>query len=65
MLHRRRARTALLSILILLSACTPPTPFNSIPATPSPIVAATAPATDTPAPTVTGLEIDREALRGV
>jgi multiple sugar transport system substrate-binding protein len=56
---------ALVSILFILSACAPPTPLNKGTSTPRPNQTENAPATDTPIPAGSSLNVDREALRGV
>jgi ABC-type glycerol-3-phosphate transport system substrate-binding protein len=63
----RKSCTVLFFLLLLFSACAPPTPFASITHTPSPgaTLAGNTSVTDTPAPTASSLNIEKEALRGV
>ncbi|HEX5944026.1 MAG TPA: extracellular solute-binding protein [Anaerolineales bacterium] len=65
MLIFRKACTALISILFILSACAPPTPFENSTGTPRPNETENIPATDTPTPAGSSLNVDPEALRGV
>jgi ABC-type glycerol-3-phosphate transport system substrate-binding protein len=65
MLLCRKAIIAFTSILFVISACAPPTPFVVGTQTPPPNETANIPATNTPAPAESGLEVEKEALRGV
>ena len=62
----RKTFAAFLLILILLSACAPPTPFVSGTNTPRPgtTPSANTSATNTPAPAASSLNVGKEALRG-
>jgi len=60
----RKAFVALVAILLSLTACAPPTPFDSITKTPPPGGTASVPATETPAPATSSLKVEKEALRG-
>ena len=63
----RRAFIAIFLILLILSACAPPTPFDSLTQTPfsGGTPAANISITHTPAPAVSSLKVEKEALRGV
>ncbi|HEX6035182.1 MAG TPA: extracellular solute-binding protein, partial [Anaerolineales bacterium] len=67
MLIPRKAFIVIVSILSVLAACAPPTPFESLTKTPflGGAPPANVPVTDTPAPAVSGLKVQKEALRGV
>ena len=67
MLICRKACIALLSILFLLSACAPPTPFVAGTNTPrsGATPAENESATNTPAPATSSLNVEKEALRGI
>jgi multiple sugar transport system substrate-binding protein len=65
MLIRRKAIIAFTSILFAISACAPPTPFVAGTQTPRPNETANISATNTAAPAESGLEVEKEALRGV
>jgi ABC-type glycerol-3-phosphate transport system substrate-binding protein len=60
----RKAFVTLVAILLILTACAPPTPFDSITKTPRPGGTASVPATETPAPATSSLKVEKEALRG-
>jgi ABC-type glycerol-3-phosphate transport system substrate-binding protein len=60
----RKAFVALAAILLILTACAPPTPFDSITKTPRPGGTASVSATETPAPATSSLRVEKEALRG-
>jgi ABC-type glycerol-3-phosphate transport system substrate-binding protein len=60
----RKAFVALAAILLILTACAPPTPFDSITKTPRPGGTASVSATGTPAPATSSLKVEKEALRG-
>jgi ABC-type glycerol-3-phosphate transport system substrate-binding protein len=62
---RRKLCTAFVSILFSLSACAPPTPFDSATRTPRPGATQNTSPTDTPAPAASSLNVEKEALRGV
>ncbi len=64
MLNCRNACAAVLSILFVLAACAPPTPFVRATGTPRPNTTQDASATDTPVPVESTLKVDTEALRG-
>jgi ABC-type glycerol-3-phosphate transport system substrate-binding protein len=61
---RRNACIALVLLLFLISACAPPTPLISATSTPFSIETQNASPTNTSAPAVSSLDIDKEALRG-
>ncbi len=63
MLIFRKACLALLSILFLLSACTPSIPTDAGTRTPRPNATKNASATNTPLPAASSLKVEREALR--
>ncbi|HET9913686.1 MAG TPA: extracellular solute-binding protein [Anaerolineales bacterium] len=63
MLFLRKAYIAILSILFLLSACTPSVPTDAT-HTPRPKATKNASATKTPLPAASSLEVEKEALRG-
>jgi ABC-type glycerol-3-phosphate transport system substrate-binding protein len=65
MFIRRKTCIALFSILFTLSACAPPTPFDSSTSTPRPNTTENASATNTSAPAASSLKVEKEALRGV
>jgi ABC-type glycerol-3-phosphate transport system substrate-binding protein len=60
----RKAFVTLVAILLSLTACAPPTPFDSITKTPRPDGTESVPATETPAPATSSLKVEKEALRG-
>lgn len=64
MLILRRACTAFLLSLFLLSACTPSVPTASGTGTPRPKVTQNTSVTNTPAPALSSLDVEKEALRG-
>jgi ABC-type glycerol-3-phosphate transport system substrate-binding protein len=63
----RRAHIALFCVLFIFSACTPSIPSQTSTLTPLPNVtpAANASETNTPAPSVSSLNVEKDALRGV
>lgn len=63
MTSSRKCWLAFLTVVFVVSACTGPVATEST-RTPRPKATANASVQDTPAPPVSGLEIDREALRG-
>ena len=65
MFMRRKPCMAVFSLLFLLSACAPPTPFISSTSTPHPNTTVNASATATPAPAASSLKVEKEALHGV
>src|SRR5688572_25396757 len=65
MLIFRKAYAALISILFIVSACAPPTPIDRAVATPRPNETQNVPATETPTPAGSSLNVDPEALRGI
>ena len=65
MLIFRKAYAALISILFIVSACAPPTPIDRAVATPRPNETQNVPATETPTPAGSSLNVDPGALRGI
>jgi ABC-type glycerol-3-phosphate transport system substrate-binding protein len=61
----RKVFIALTSILFIISACAPPTPFVSGTQTPRPNGTENISATNTPGPAESSLKVEKEALRGV
>src|SRR5687768_14432256 len=57
-------RKAFVALLLILTACAPPTPFDSVTKTPRPAGTASVPATETPAPATSSLKVEKERLRG-
>ncbi len=60
-----RACIALFSTLFIFSACTPSIPSETSTRTPPPNTTENASATNTPAPALSSLNVEKEALRGV
>ena len=65
MLIFRKACTALVSSLFLLSACAPPTPLTQGTSTPRPNEMENVSPTETPTPAGSSLNVESEALRGI
>ncbi|HEX9331308.1 MAG TPA: extracellular solute-binding protein [Anaerolineales bacterium] len=65
MLISRKARVALFSVLFIISACTSSLPTDSSTRAPRPSATENASEANTPAPAVSSLKVQKEALRGV
>ena len=65
MLIPRNAFIVIFSMLAIVAACAPPTPFDSVTKTARPSGTESASATNTPAPATSSLKVEKEALRGV
>jgi multiple sugar transport system substrate-binding protein len=65
MLICHKAVIAFSWILLILSSCAPPTPFDSTTRTPPPGGTESVAGTATPGPAVSSLRVEKEALRGV
>ena len=65
MLIRRKAYSSFVLILVLFTACAPPTPFVGGTSTPKLSTTEGASITETPRPVESSLSVDKGALRGI